>query len=172
VSVALQAPPSKTHASGDEWQAIKNIEANATRQRILEAGYTPPSWDTRDLSRTISTSRNAVKMGGLCWSAICKRGRHNKGRPAPQANSASERRHNLARRTMNDRRKRAALRTSRLHELLEQDEARERASVILGNERGANVAHEIAERVAERLASRKPFRSPGKELLADYRSME
>jgi hypothetical protein len=71
-----------------------------------------------------------------------------------------------------ERNKRAAQRLRCLHDLLEQDEKNERINMLSGNEQRANVAQEIAERVAQRLASRKPFRSPGKDLLADYRSME
>lgn len=72
---------------------------------------------------------------------------------------------------MIDRRKRAALRTRRLHELLEREESGAEGLVRMDQGR-ANLMQEMAERLAERLASRKPFRSPGKELLADYRSME
>jgi hypothetical protein len=70
-----------------------------------------------------------------------------------------------------EQKKRAALRRTCLHELLDQEETSSPPRVLSGEHR-ANVAHEMAERVAQRLASRKPFRSPGKELLSDYRSME
>jgi hypothetical protein len=72
---------------------------------------------------------------------------------------------------MNDRRKRAELRTSRLHALLEKDETGA-VSVVSAERHHENVAQEIADRLSERLASRKPLRGAGKELLASYRSME
>jgi hypothetical protein len=112
--------------------------------------------------------RNAVKIARWCWSAFCKRGRHHNDRQ-PRRPSVSGRRYNLFRGPpMIERRKRMALRTSCLHDLLD----REDVSALSERQHRAGIAQEIAERVAERLASRKPFRSPENDLLAGYRSME